>query len=510
MKYKEQAVKFWAEDIPAITGPDSYPDVVVQTALGNIRGLTRNVPEVPGSRVFVFYAIPFAKPPLGDLRFRKPQPYGNFSETFNATRMGGGCLQPPGYTNIPSKSEDCLQLNIYVPNNISTANLKSVMVWIHGGGYIVGSAVQTDGSILATKGGVIVVTVNYRLGVFGFLSLNDAVSAGNYGIWDQILALKWVKDNIRSFGGNPDSITIFGESAGGFSVSLLSLIPQNQGLFHRVIAQSGTALCDLAFGDSRPGTIEVGKRSQCEHNGDSDAFIRCMRNKPAAELLQNHISYLMRDPLRLALVNNFMPYIDNELFYRTPSASLKNISSNEFKFFSSLDLMAGVVRQEGSLLFEMLSSQIQEKYHFNLSVGIPTEFVCNALIPAYLQSFPIPGNQQLINSAVCEQYRDTSSEGRQAEKAFDFFADFLFTIPMIETLAAHSTDNVHSRTFQYLRTEEYPYPYYTTPAWYTGPGHEEDVGFIFQYYTPPTHNIKEYLAVSDTMIAYWSNFAKEG
>lgn len=510
VKYEEDRVKTWVEDIPRTMMDSSYSDVEVQTPLGNIRGVKRDVPHTsPNDKVYVFYGIPFAKPPVGELRFAKPQPYGKFNDTFDATKLGSACLQPPVFPDIKHYSEDCLQLNIYVPNNISTSNKKSVMVWIHGGGYALGSAIQTDGSILATKGDVIVVTVNYRLGVFGFFSLNNDASRGNYGIWDQILALKWIKDNIMSFGGNPESITIFGESAGGFSVSLLSLIPQNQGLFHRVIAQSGTALGPLAFGDSRPATMGIGNLSECNYN-DSNDFIKCMRNKTVEEISNHYLTFVSRNTKQLAPVIDFMPNVDNELFYQTPTEIIRNIPSKEFQFFASLDLMSGVMRQEGSVVFEILNAEIQKNYNFDLASGIPTVFVCNHFIPAFLDYIHIPGNQQLIKSAACEKYRDTRSEAKQATYAFDFAADLLFTIPMVKVLDAHSTNNVHARTFQYLVTEEYPYPYYTSPGWYEGPSHGDDVGFIFQFFIPPTDNLKNYLAVSDKMIAFWSNFAKDG
>ncbi|XP_061179317.1 uncharacterized protein LOC133187934 [Saccostrea echinata] len=510
VKYEKSRINIWVESIPKITESSSTSDTIVQTPIGKIQGEIKIIPENPNSKVYVFYNIPYAKPPIGNLRFAKPIPFGRFDNIYNATNIGSACLQPAVYPDIKSYSEDCLQLNIYVPNNISTSNKKSVMVWIHGGGYAIGSAVQNDGSILATKGDVIVVTVNYRLGIFGFFSLNDAASRGNYGIWDQILALRWIKDNIASFGGNPDSVTIFGESAGGFSVSLLSLIPQNHGLFHRVIAQSGASLSPIATGDSLPGTVGVGKLSQCKLNGSSEEFIRCMRSKSAEEISKHYLTFISRNPLQLAPILDFVPNIDNELFRQLPSDILKNTSSEEFKFFSSLDLISGVMNQEGSVVFDTITDAIETHFNFDLSVGMPTEFVCNFYIPAYLDFIQIPGNQQLIRSTVCEKYRDVKSQEKQAKAMLNFVADVLFTVPLVKVLDAHSAKNVQTRTFQYLVTEDYPYPYYSLPSWYEGPGHADDVGFIFQYYTPPTDGIQDYLAVSDKMIAYWSNFAKNG
>jgi carboxylesterase type B len=141
---------------------------------------------------------------------------------------------------------------------------------------------------------------------------------------------------------------------------------------------------------------------------------------------------------------------------------------------------------------------------------MPTEFVCNFYIPALIDFIHFPGNPQLIKSSTCEKYRDVRSQAHQARQTLNLLADLIFVVPMVNMLDAHSSDNVHARTFQYLITKDYPYPYYTYPSWFQGPAHGDDVGFIFQYYIPPKEDLQEYLAVSDKMITYWSNFAKNG
>ncbi|XP_052071092.1 carboxylesterase 1F-like [Mytilus californianus] len=194
-----------------------------------------------------FRNIPFAKPPVGGLRFHQPVPYGSWSDIYDATRFGPSCIQSVNgivdqYVPNTNTSEDCLVLNIYVPSGFSESNAKSVIIWVHGGGYYLGQGMFYDGSYLSGIGDVIVVTINYRLGVFGFFSTMDDVALGNYGLWDQQMAIKWVHDNIESFGGDPNSVTIAGQSAGAFSVALQALNPANKGLFHRVIAQSGARM----------------------------------------------------------------------------------------------------------------------------------------------------------------------------------------------------------------------------------------------------------------------------
>ena len=198
--------------------------------------------------ITVFKGIPFAAPPVGDLRWRPPQPVKSWNDVLKADRFCPACPQ----FNIPMLgfvnagiSEDCLYLNIWKPNDTSEERLP-VIVWIYGGGFFIGSTSQsvTSGEQL-TKKGIIVVSIAYRLGALGFLSHPDLTAesennvSGNYGLLDQIAGLKWVQNNIEAFGGDPGNVTIFGESAGGQSVSMLAASPLAKGLFHRAICMSG-------------------------------------------------------------------------------------------------------------------------------------------------------------------------------------------------------------------------------------------------------------------------------
>ncbi len=201
--------------------------------------------------VRVFRGIPYAAAPAGDLRWKPPQPPTAWEGVRQAAAPGNGCPQPPYPTNglygtePPPMSEDCLNLNIWTPAK-TTGDRLPVMVWIHGGAFVhgTGAAVGYDGENLA-RHGVVVVTINYRLGVFGLLALPELAaespqhSAGNYAFLDQIAALRWVQRNIAAFGGDPGRVTIFGESAGAGSVNILMASPLAAGLFSRAIAESG-------------------------------------------------------------------------------------------------------------------------------------------------------------------------------------------------------------------------------------------------------------------------------
>lgn len=195
--------------------------------------------KLPGTTAFL--GIPYAKPPVGELRYRAPQPPENWEGIRSCSEFQPSCIQPQRGESFPV-SEDCLYLNVYTPARSSEERLP-VMFWIYGGGFNGGRADTPilDGDEINRRG-VVLVTINYRCGVMGFCALPGWENAVNAGILDQIAALQWVRENIAAFGGDPDCITIFGQSAGGVSVRMLLTSPLSQGLFHQAIIQSGGGL----------------------------------------------------------------------------------------------------------------------------------------------------------------------------------------------------------------------------------------------------------------------------
>jgi para-nitrobenzyl esterase len=214
---------------------------VVHVADGDVEGSAADA-------VDQFLGLPYAAPPVGDLRWKPPQAPARWTGTLQATKFANTCAQQQrGVFAAPSKSEDCLYLNVYAAHAAGVpATKQPVMVWFHGGGLFSGESNDYDGSKLVQRGHVVVVTLNYRVGVFGFLS-HPAINgeghpAINYGIMDQQLALKWVQKNIAAFGGDPDNVTIFGQSGGGTAVMANLVSPLSKGLFHRAINESGTRI----------------------------------------------------------------------------------------------------------------------------------------------------------------------------------------------------------------------------------------------------------------------------
>ncbi len=207
---------------------------IINTKSGKIRGYIDNGIEN-------YKGIPYAEAPVGDLRFREPHPKKPWDDVKDSIKFGP--IAPQHQQDDPKinldENEDCLYLNIWTPKSDKVK--RPVLFWIHGGAFLIGagSRPRSDGSKLAVYGDVVIVSFNYRLGSLGFLNLPGIPP--NLGIQDQIAALKWVNDNIEFFGGDPENITIFGESAGGQSVIILLAIPSARGLFHRAIVESGTA-----------------------------------------------------------------------------------------------------------------------------------------------------------------------------------------------------------------------------------------------------------------------------
>ncbi len=268
--------------------------VNVETNAGPVRGVLHEG-EAATESLVSFLAVPYAAPPLGDRRWQSPAPPEPWTEPYLADAPGLACPQNEGITNTflvtPESTEDCLTLDVVAP---ADAENLPVMVWIHGGGFTSGSAHQPlfEGSNLARRG-VVTVAINYRLGPLGFLVTDQLTTGdgpvGNWGIQDQVLALQWVRDNIAGFGGDPANVTIFGESAGGFSVCTHLALSASAGLFHQAIIQSGAG-CDGAVtmqeatGD---GTAFV-NNTPC---ADSEDQLGCLRALPVDALLEAAVDF---------------------------------------------------------------------------------------------------------------------------------------------------------------------------------------------------------------------------
>ena len=270
------------------------PRPILETKNGKLQGVERN-------GMVMFKNIPYAAPPVADLRWRPPQPAPSWVGVRDASKFGQACMQPfvDGLSNelVPG-SEDCLKLNVFAPKG---AKNRPVMFWIHGGGLLTGSATEPYYEPVGLVAeGVILVSIDYRLGRLGFFAPKELVEEarkngepfGNYGIMDQIQALKWVRDNIATFGGDPNNVTIFGQSAGGRSVTWLMTSPAAAGLFHKAIAQSPQQLPMRQLTQDRFGTMAVQANDQKFIESKGNKTLKELRALPADEASLDAADYI--------------------------------------------------------------------------------------------------------------------------------------------------------------------------------------------------------------------------
>lgn len=351
--------------LAAACAPDSavVPQLseVVATGQGDVRGAFTDEDKA----VLAFKGIPFAAPPVGELRWQRPVVPAAWDGQRDATAFAKPCLQAPSvegfYAQEPMpQSEDCLYLNVWAPAGAVDA-ARPVMVWIHGGAFITGTASMPlyDGENLA-RAGVVLVSVNYRLGLMGFFA-HPALSAlspngvsGNQGLWDQLAALEWVRDNIAGFGGDPGNVTIFGESAGSISVCYLAATPHARGLFAKAIGQSGGCFGRHATLDSDEGvaadTALPGQLTGSGHavgvaiaaalgvEGDGADAIAALREQDAETMVQALHEAQVAAPWRSI-------FVDGDMF---PDQMRRLVESGGG---SQVDILVGSTADEGSTLF---------------------------------------------------------------------------------------------------------------------------------------------------------------
>ena len=318
----------------SVSGQGVFVDnVTLNTEYGEIQGMRHNY----GGKILDRYlGIPFAKPPTGERRFMSPEEPEPWTGTLLTDRYQSSCVQDISFFGVEALgtvSEDCLYLNVFVPEG----NNLPVMVWIHGGALSLGSASQYYPENMALSGEVIVVSINYRLGVFGFFTSGDDMAEGNAGMLDQVVALKWINNNIALFGGDDKRITIFGESAGAWSANMHMASPMSQGLFQRAICQSG-AVNGLPFVTAQEravGSKVLGEMLQSPVD-DTEAMVKCLQLKPAMDVFISSLQSMY--------LGAYPPTIGGKFLPRHPDYYWEKMGTNPDHF---VDLMIGLNSEEG-------------------------------------------------------------------------------------------------------------------------------------------------------------------
>lgn len=452
---------------------------VVSIESGPIRGFIQD-------GVSTYLGIPYAAPPVGVLRWKPPQDVTPWTSIRESTEFSYACPQVDTGVNYGETNEDCLYLNVWALENGTSAPLNGtsgslpVMVWIHGGAFSAGSGSfsQYDGKELASLG-VVVVTINYRLGPLGFLA-HAALSAeptngvsGNYGLLDQIAALQWVRNNISAFGGNPNNVTIFGESAGAMSVTYLMLSPLAEGLFHRVIAQSGTPVISSYFfpisSGSMDDALEVGGEFAdalgCAQESD---LLICIRSKSADEIIETTgldpgAYYIDRFP--------FFPVVDGWVIPGDPKTLFSSGNIHD------VPLIIGTNANEGAAFIASVSTVDDYESWVQLVFGDDVDEI--------LENFPANESDLL--------------------QVFDqLYTIALFTHPA--RFVAGSMANKASKVYLYQLTRIPP----TEAAQLFGAYHGLDIPYVFGNLAESEgYNVTDF-ALSANLMNYWVNFAKTG
>lgn len=350
-------------DSGADTGPDaSSPDPgLVITTSGSLAGVVEADHRV-------FRGIPFAAPPVDGLRWRSPQPVTPWTATRDASKFGPSCPQAADlFDRVPAgHSEDCLYLNVWTPNPAPAG--APVMVFWHGGGFVFGSgSVSTyHGQNLARRG-VVVVTVNYRLGALGYMA-HPALSeedpghpaSGNYGLMDQVASLEWVRDNIAAFGGDPENVTVFGESAGSISVCIALATPRAEGLFHRAIMQSGVCGGQAELAVAQEQGVTLSNALGCGVDPDE---LGCLRSHSADAVNQ---ALKVSDALFLGDGVTWGPIVDGVVVPEPPlTAFLTGDVAN-------VPLILGSNADEGTIFIELAGGMTSESLEALLSAWFPS------------------------------------------------------------------------------------------------------------------------------------------
>jgi para-nitrobenzyl esterase len=444
------------------------PDLSSNQAVVQAGILTGNAAD--GAGIISFKGIPYAAAPVGASRWQAPKPVASWAGNRAATQYGHTCWQGTAFGPVDNSqaSEDCLFLNVWTGAK-SSQERRPVMVWLHGGGFQFGTSgdARWDGGNLAKKG-VVVVTLNYRLGVLGFLARGDldaeagGKSSGMYGLLDQIAALQWVKNNVAAFGGDPNNVTVFGESAGAHAVGMLLSSPLATGLFQKAIAESG------AFWETPKGVM-------ASHAAASQVGARlgaALGASSLADLRNLSAQQLMGDPTEAA----YSPSVDGYVLptdpYQRFAAGLQN----------DVPLLEGQNADEGTIFAATAGIPADTKEHF---VAAATSAFGAPNIDPFLQFYPAA----------------TDAQAQQSEVAL---AGDLIIASQTWEMA-----NLQKRTG---KSPVYSYYFSQTSPYNPLPIHVSEVPYVFQNLVANGHGAPNAsdVALADAMSSYWTSFAKTG
>jgi para-nitrobenzyl esterase len=448
--------------------------VVVNTSNGDIAGCKIE------NGVSAFLGIPYAKPPKGDLRFAPPVEVESWDDVRPAIHFGPSCPQTKDEFEPASllyQDEDCLSLNIWTPQ--ADDKKRPVIIYIHGGGFVEGGTGDPlyNGSYISKRGDIVFASLNYRVGTLGFLYLDDFgkefAGSGNNGIRDQLMGLRWIKNNIAKFGGDPDNITIMGESAGSTFVMILMGLPQSKGLFTKAIAESGA--CNLVR-DREKASIITAKFMKLAGVKDIEG-LRKLKIEKIIEILEKHI-----DDAGFESDLLYAPVIDGNIIARDPILAIKDGQA------SGISLLNG-------------TNQDEYRYWINYSSMlrfIPYKTLLNS-VPEVRKR--LKGREQ----EVFDFYEKKFPKAKLGDITFETATDMMFRIPHIQASEAQS---------KYADVWMYRFDWKSQVKDYFGACHAIELPFVLKTFDSPTRRQivgpDPPMDLSDTMMDAWVAFARSG
>ena len=480
---------------------DASPAIVTKS--GPLKGI-----QTPTTNEYL--GIPYAVPPVGNLRWTPPHPFGKWHGVFQATQFGNFCTQPESGSTFGS--EDCLTLNVYTPREKKNQNKHHglpVMVWIHGGSLVTGGGGFYDPTRMVEQGGVIVVTINYRLGLLGFFA-HKAIDEechlkGNYGLMDQQLALRWVKRNIGAFGGDSKRVTIFGESAGGQSVYADLASPTAAGLFQRAISESGSyiqfqdywapiSIVPLAQAETIGTSLVPSGTELANSVGCTSQTAQCLRDVPASTLV-------------LAEPAIIYPFVDGKILKRSPTAAFASGQFNRVPVISGGnhdEYRLFVAEQYDATGHPLVTEADYQAAVGTLWGGFGATFVTEIFSVVYpLANYPIvpsiPGDPSPSPGIAL------GASGTDGIFACPERNGVALLSAWVPTYAYEFNDED-----AYLVFSEFPSPPFPPITFPLGTAHFTEVPYLFDVFSTPSNFTPEQQQLSESMISYWTRFAATG
>lgn len=483
---------------------------VVETDKGKVQGFTSTV---NGKTIDTFLGIPFAEPPLGELRFRPPIQKEPWTGILDATRLPNSCFQDYDFffgnfsgstmwnpNTLPS--EDCLYLNVWVPRTKLPLMDKAVLVWVYGGGFYSGSSTLDiyQPSYLAVENDIIVVSMQYRVGALGFLALDTTEAPGNAGLWDQRMALEWVSRNIHNFGGSPHNVTLMGESAGAVSVGIFLLCDICMSYFHRAILQSGAPQAKWGV---LPKEI-IKKRSEqfaesvgCDRSKDHAYMVECLRAIPYTSATVHKELSKTSGVIQFA----FVPIVDGILIRQSPAQLLR--AGN----FKKIPLLLGSNENEGTFFIVYTDVRFKNLTSWNMT-SYGYELLMKDRMFSYYPYYPFHLNE-FGQEAILFHYRNWINPDDEAGLRVSMdraIGDCYFVCPVNELARIYSRQDMPVYYYWFSqRWSASPWP-----AW-MGVLHADEIWFTFGHPLNSSYSFtKEERELSRRMMRYWTNFAKTG